>query len=115
MPKQAQATVESARSLAGDSSTSHPSYSHTTGSSLINHAICDDPQTFAVVRGHSEWDSAMEEEYSSLMKNQTWDLCTLPKGRKLVQCKWIYHTKYLVDGSIDKHKAHHATKSFFIG
>ena len=54
----------------------------------------------------------MEEEYSSLMKNHTWDLCPLPKGRKLVWYKWIYHTKYAIDGSIDKHKAHLVAKGF---
>jgi len=47
----------------------------------------------------------MEEEYSSLMKNNTWDLVHLPKERKLVQCKWVYCTKFVVDGSIDKYKA----------
>ena len=46
------------------------------------------------------------------MKNHIWDLCTLPKGRNLVRCKWIYPTKYVVDGSIDKHKAHLVGKGF---
>ena len=46
------------------------------------------------------------------MKNHTWYLCPLPKGRKLVQCKWIYHTKFSIDGSIDKYKAHLVAKSF---
>ena len=84
MPKWAHVTVEVVGSLVGDPSTSCCTRSHTTGSSLISHAICDDPHTFVAVTGHSEWDSAMEEEYSSLMKNHTWDLCTLYKGRKLV-------------------------------
>ena len=47
----------------------------------------------------------MIEEYSSLTKNHTWDLCPLLKGRNLVQCKWVYYTKYVVDGSIDRYKA----------
>ena len=46
------------------------------------------------------------------MKNHTWYLCTLPKGRKLLQCKWIYHTKFTIDGSIDKNKAHLVAKGF---
>ena len=54
----------------------------------------------------------MEEEYSSLMKNHTWDLCTLPKGRKLVRCKWLYCTKFFVVGLIDKYKAHLVVKGF---
>lgn len=47
----------------------------------------------------------MEDEYSSLMKNLTWGLVPLPKGRKLVLCKWVYYTKYVANGCIDKYKA----------
>ena len=54
----------------------------------------------------------MEEEYNSLMRNNTWDLVSLPKGRKLVQCKWIYQTKFASDGSVDKHKARLVAKGF---
>lgn len=54
----------------------------------------------------------MDEEYSSLMKNHTWDLCTLSKGRKLVRYKWVYHTKYAADGSIDQYKACLVAKGF---
>lgn len=84
MPKWACVTVEVVGSLASDPSTSHRTRSHIAGSSLLSHAICGDPHTFAIVIGHTKWDNAMEEEYSSLMKNHTWDLCSLPKGRKLV-------------------------------
>ncbi len=62
--------------------------------------------------GHVEWDRAMDEEYSPLMKNHTWDICPLLKGRKMVQCRWMYRTKYVVDGSIDRYKAHLFAKVF---
>jgi hypothetical protein len=47
----------------------------------------------------------MNEDYHSLMENDTWDLVHLPKGRKLVRCKWVYRTKYTSDGSVERHKA----------
>ena len=53
----------------------------------------------------SQGDAAMDEEYRSLMANDTWDLVPLPKGRKLVKCKWIYKTKYASDGSVEILKA----------
>jgi hypothetical protein len=53
-----------------------------------------DPDTFAEASGHPYWDITMNEEYRSLMENCTWDLVPLPKGRKLVICKWVYITKY---------------------
>ena len=47
----------------------------------------------------------MDGEYSSLMANDTWDLVPLPKGRKLVRCKWVYRTKYASDGIVERLKA----------
>ena len=60
---------------------------------LLPHAyivVASNPQSFKEALGILEWDREMEEEYNSLMKNDTWDLVPLPKGRKLVWCKWIY-------------------------
>eukprot|EP00253_Pinus_taeda_P002291 PITA_02291 len=54
----------------------------------------------------------MNEEYRSLLANDTWDLVPLPKGRKLVRCKWVYRTKYGPDGKVDKHKARLVAKGF---
>ena len=46
------------------------------------------------------------------MKNQTWDLCPLLKGRKLVWCQWVYYTKYVADGSIDRYEERLVAKGF---
>ena len=71
-----------------------------------------DPETFAEASGHPDWDAAMNEEYRSLMANDTWDLVPLPKGRKLIRCKWVYRTKYAADGQVDNHKARLVAKGF---
>ncbi|KAH9751577.1 hypothetical protein KPL71_014347 [Citrus sinensis] len=44
-------------------------------------------------RDKSKWLSAMEEEISSLKKNNTWILVRKPEDRKLVGCKWIFKLK----------------------
>ena len=54
----------------------------------------------------------MDEEYRSLMANNTWDLLPLPKGRKLVICKWVYRTKYASDGSVERLTARLVAKGF---
>ena len=64
-----------------------------------------DPNFFPEASGNPDWDAAMDEEYRSLMVNDTWDLVPLPKGRKLVRCKWVYRTKYASDGSVEILKA----------
>eukprot|EP00253_Pinus_taeda_P006709 PITA_06709 len=66
----------------------------------------------AEASGHPDWDAALNEEYRSLLKNDTWDLVPLPKIRKLVRCKWVYRTKYGPDGKVDKHKSRLVDKGF---
>jgi hypothetical protein len=71
-----------------------------------------DLETFVEASGHPNWDTIMNEEYRSLMENDTWDLVTIPKGRKLVRCKWVYKTKYASYGSVERHKARLVSKGF---
>jgi hypothetical protein len=71
-----------------------------------------DPEKFAKASSHPYWDTTMNKEYRSLMENDTWDLVPLPKGIKLVRCKWVYRNKYASDGSIERHKAWLVAKGF---
>ena len=71
-----------------------------------------DPETCAEALGNPYWDAAMDEEYRSLMENDTWDVVPLPKGRKLVKCKWVYRTKYALDGSVERLKVRLVAKGF---
>ncbi len=41
----------------------------------------------------AEWAAAAKEEYSSLIKNNTWDLVLLPKNRSLIRCRWTFKIK----------------------
>jgi Reverse transcriptase (RNA-dependent DNA polymerase) len=54
----------------------------------------------------------MSEELKALEKNETWTLVTLPKGKKLVGCKWVHKNKYNNDETIERHKAGLVTKDF---
>ena len=79
VPKCAPDTIDVAGPMAGDPSDSICTHVQTSGTRLLSHGILADPQSLSQVIGHLEWDRAMDEEYSSLMKNQTWDLCPLMK------------------------------------
>eukprot|EP00253_Pinus_taeda_P018331 PITA_18331 len=114
LPKWVCATRNAAGDLAGDPTDQHRTHSQfERASSLLAQVSANyDPDTFAEASGHPDWDTAMNEEYFSLLANDTWDFVPLPKGRKLVRCKWVYRTKYGPDGKVDKHKARLVAKGF---
>lgn len=47
----------------------------------------------------------MDNELRALEVNDTWVITDLPKGKKAIDSKWLYKTKYKPDGSIDRLKA----------
>ena len=71
-----------------------------------------DPENFAKASRNPYWDATMDEEYHSLMANDTWDLVSLPKGRQIYIGKWVYRTKYASDGSVERLKARLVSKGF---
>ena len=52
--------------------------------------IGSDPESYYHAQNDPRWKSTMDKEFNSLQKNATWELVSLPFGRKLVQCKWVY-------------------------
>jgi hypothetical protein len=104
LPRWVLSTQEVVGDLVGD-----PSYQHRTRSQfqqasslLAQVSETHDPETFEKSSGHQYWNTTMNEEYCSLIENDTWDLVPLPKGKKLFICKWVYRTKYASDGSVEK-------------
>ncbi|OIT31929.1 putative mitochondrial protein, partial [Nicotiana attenuata] len=63
------------------------------------------PKTVKEALNHPGWSDAMLEEIHALEDNHTWDLVDLPKGKKLVGCKWVFMVKVNPDGSVARLKA----------
>jgi hypothetical protein len=78
-------------------------------------ALVDDPLNLCeALRSEdvSKWETAIQEEYDSLMANGTWELNTLPEGRKSVGCKWVFRTKYDASDNIIRYKARLVAKGY---
>ena len=54
----------------------------------------------------------MLDEYDVLVHNGTWELVPANCKQNVVSHKWIFRTKFLPDGSIDKYKARLVAKGF---
>ena len=67
--------------------------------------VVNEPATFEETVSCNEWKDEMQKEYDALIKNDTWRLVDPPIGIKPIGSKWVYKTKYKVDGSLDKYKA----------
>eukprot|EP00253_Pinus_taeda_P014665 PITA_14665 len=82
LPKWVCATRDVAGALVGDPTDQRRTRSqYDRASSLLAQASANyDPDTFVEASDHPDWDAAMNEEYHSLLANDTWDLVPLPKG-----------------------------------
>jgi hypothetical protein len=51
------------------------------------------------------WHRVMEEEFATLIANNTWDLVPHPIGNNVITDKWIFMHKFNFDGSLEWYKA----------
>ena len=71
-------------------------------------ADLEEPRNFmeATTSQHSkDWTSAMDDEFSSLIKNKTWELVPRPSDKNVIRCRWLYKVKRGADGSINRYKS----------
>lgn len=59
-----------------------------------------------------QWRKAMASEMASLLKNETWELKTLPKGQPVVSCRWVFKSKLQPDGKVERYKARLVARGF---
>lgn len=92
-----------------------------TNADTTDFALCaeqyaeNDPETVKEAKSRNDWPqwkSAIQTEYESLVKNQTWTVCDLPKQRKAITNKWVFKLKRKADGQIDKYKARLVARGF---
>lgn len=78
-------------------------------------AIVDVPQDIADVETSPEkekWEHAIQEEYKSLMKNETWELVQPQTEMKILDNKWVFKVKKDETGRTNKYKARLVVKGY---
>ncbi|KAM1516880.1 hypothetical protein ACFX10_015793 [Malus domestica] len=72
-----------------------------------------EPKTYEEAKAHNDsdkWMKAMESEMDSLLKNETYELVELPKGRKALKNRWVFKLKR--DDNMTRYKARLVVKGF---
>ena len=71
-----------------------------------------EPSSLTEALDDENWRSAMDAEYSALLRNNTWHLVPSAPGQNLIDCKWVCKIKQRFDDSIDRYKARLVAKGF---
>jgi histone deacetylase 1/2 len=74
--------------------------------------VVEEPRYVEEAFKDKRWVAAMDNEYMALLKNKTWHLVPYPKGKNIIDCKWVYKVKKKADGTIDRYKARLVAKGF---
>ena len=59
-----------------------------------------------------QWEQAMQEEYNSLIENQTWRVVKRPADRKVLTGRWVFKRKLGSNGEVARHKARFVVRGF---
>ena len=81
--------------------------------SLISES--EEPKSYKEVlnsSNNSKWFQAMDEEYGSLMSNETWELVPRPNNQRVIGSKWVYKVKKGPNGEINRFKARLVAQGF---
>jgi hypothetical protein len=81
----------------------------------ISPIIITEPETLeeALNSEYAEfWRQAMDEEYKSLLQNNTWTLEEIPAGVKPIPAKWVFKIKKDATGHFERFKARLVVKGF---
>lgn len=74
--------------------------------------IPDEPTCFTEASKFQEWQSAMNEEFHALLQTQTWTLVPKHTSTNVLGVKWVFKTKWHVNGQIERRKARLVAKGF---
>jgi Reverse transcriptase (RNA-dependent DNA polymerase) len=91
------------------------SYSHISpvhGAFIASLHIVSIPKCWQVAKNDPKWKSVMLEELEALDKNKTWELVSLPPGKKAVGCKWVFTVKQNPEGRVERYKARLVAKGY---
>ncbi|GKA37805.1 ribonuclease H-like domain-containing protein [Tanacetum coccineum] len=63
------------------------------------------PKSYRDAFSDPNWQNAMQDEYTALIKNKTCTLVPRPPDTNIMRCMWLFCHRYLADGTLSRYKA----------
>ncbi|XP_020596126.1 uncharacterized protein LOC110036103 [Phalaenopsis equestris] len=76
-----------------------------TDTDIEPHHVIHHPNHLDIELVSSSSSKAMAEELYALQKTDTWDLISLPPGKRAIGSRWVYKIKTKSDGFVERYKA----------
>jgi len=70
------------------------------------------PQSYSEAKKSKEWCGVIHKEIDAMKITDTWEITSLPLGKKAVGCKWVFTVKFLSDDSLERYKARLVFKGY---
>ncbi|KZV28520.1 hypothetical protein F511_15600 [Dorcoceras hygrometricum] len=71
-----------------------------------------EPLSFDEAEKDEKWRRAMDEEIHAIVKNDTWELTSLPKNHQVIGVKWMYKAKKNANGEVERYKTRLVAKGY---
>lgn len=79
----------------------NPSYQSYT----LAYTLEREPHNFKEAMASGMWTKSVNVELVALEENRTWDVVSLPIGKNVVGCRWIFTLKFNADGNSERPKS----------
>jgi len=89
-----------------------PSHEVVTVAAASSTQTLKEPSSYTEAASDQGWQAAMDKELSALLDNNTWEIVSLPHGKKSIDCRWVYKVKYKADGIVERLKARLVVKGY---